>query len=105
MEDEVCIAPAEAKKIEDQLSEILVEIRKLHNAFPRTEDGETDIDGHRKYHESMIKAAEAQEEFWKELKLDIAKKGVWGLLIIVCGLVLTGIAAKFGLSEVKLIRP
>ena len=44
----------------------------------------------------MIKAARAQEEFWKELRIDIAKKGVWGLLIILVGLVLTGIAAKFG---------
>lgn len=82
--------------IEDQLNEILTELKKLNKAFPMTEDGSPDIDGHRQYHESMIKAARAQEEFWKELRMDIAKKGVWGLLIILVGLVLTGIAAKFG---------
>lgn len=82
--------------IEDRLNEILMELKKLNKAFPLTDDGAVDIDGHRQYHESMIKAARAQEEFWKELRIDIAKKGVWGLLIILVGLVLTGIAAKFG---------
>lgn len=76
----------------------------LHNAFPRTEAGETDIEGHRKYHEAMIKSAEAQAEFWKELRLDIAKKGVWGLLIILVGLVMAGLAAKLGIAEVKLLN-
>jgi len=76
----------------------------LHNAFPRTEAGETDIEGHRKYHEAMIKSAEAQAEFWKELRLDIAKKGVWGLLIILVGLVMAGLAAKLGIAEIKLLN-
>lgn len=52
----------------------------------------------------MIAAAEAQKEFWQELKLDIAKKGVWGLLIILCGLVITGLAAKFGFAEIHTVR-
>jgi hypothetical protein len=86
--------------IDDRLNEILTELKKLNKAFPMTEDGTADIDGHRQYHESMIKAARAQEDFWKELRIDIAKKGVWGLLIILVGLVLTGIAAKFGVYAV-----
>lgn len=95
-----CLTKEEARQLDDRLDEILEEVKKIHGAFPRTNDGDTDFDGHRNYHESMIKAANAQEAFWRELKLDIVKKGVWGLLIILCGLVLTGAAAKFGFSHV-----
>lgn len=95
---------AEAHKIEDRLDEILGELKKMHGAFPRTDDGETDFDGHRRYHESMIKAAEAQTKFWEELRLDIAKKGVWALLTILVGLTITGLAVKFGLHHGVTIR-
>ena len=98
-----CLTELEAHQIQQKLSEILDEVRMLHNAFPRTDSGETDLEGHRKYHEAMIKSAQAQEAFWRELRLDIAKKGTWGLLIIVLGLVMTGIAAKFGIAEVKVL--
>jgi len=97
---ETCLTKNEARQLDDRLEEILDEVKKIHGAFPRTDDGDTDFDGHRNYHEAMIKAANAQEAFWRELKLDIVKKGVWGLLIILCGLVLTGAAAKFGFSHV-----
>lgn len=95
-----CVSRDEAKEIDRALAEILIEVKKIHGAFPRTEAGDTDFDGHRQYHEAMIRAAEAQANFWNELKLDIAKKGVWGLLIILCGLVVTGMATKFGISHV-----
>ena len=98
-----CLTELEAHQIQQKLSEILNEVRMLHNAFPRTDSGETDLEGHRKYHEAMIKSAQAQEAFWRELRLDIAKKGTWGLLIIVLGLVMAGIAAKFGIAEVKVL--
>lgn len=94
-----CVTRDEARQIDDRLDEILSEVRKIHGAFPRTTDGETDFDGHRQYHEAMIRAAEAQAAFWNELKLDVVKKGVWGAVVIIVGLVLTGLAAKFGLSH------
>lgn len=101
---EQCLTQDEGKKIEDRLDEILHEIKKIHGGFPRDEDGETDFTGHREAHESMIKAAKAQEQFWNELKLDVAKKGVWGMLIILVGLVLTGAAAKFGIAEIHSLK-
>lgn len=52
---------------------------------------------HRLSHEAMIKAAQAQENFWLEMKLDLAKKGAWGLTIIILGLIIAGLQAKFGL--------
>lgn len=99
-----CLNKDEARKIEHQLDEILSEVRRIQGAFPRTEHGEVDFTGHREAHEAMIAAANAQKEFWQELKLDIAKKGVWGLLIIVCGLIITGAAAKFGFAEIHQIK-
>jgi len=75
------------KKVDD-LSE---QANRCLSAFP---DGP---DNHRLSHEAMIKAAQAQENFWLEMKLDLAKKGSYGLLIIILGLVITGIQAKFGL--------
>ena len=84
--------------IEHKLDLILLEFKKLEGAFARNEDGSVDFDGHRRYHEAMIKAAEEQAAFWRELKIDIAKKGLWGLLVIVCGLFVAGLTAKTGIS-------
>jgi len=80
------------------LDELLDEMHKITGAFARNNDGSIDFDGHRRYHESMIEAAEAQTQFWREMKLEIAKKGIWGLLVILCGLVMVGLATKFGIS-------
>lgn len=91
-----CLSKNEAMKIEQRLDEILSEVKRIHGAFPRTDHGDVDFSGHREAHEAMIEAAKAQTEFWRELKLDIVKKGVWGLLIIGCGLIITGAAAKLG---------
>lgn len=51
---------------------------------------------HREVHEAWILAKRAEFEFWRELKLDIAKKGVWGLLVLITGLVITGLSIKSG---------
>lgn len=98
MTDEVHLAKSDNAHIDRRFDEVLAELRKINGAFARNADGSVDFDGHRKYHESMIAAAEAQTQFWNELKLEIAKKGIWGLLVIICGLVLVGLSAKLGLG-------
>lgn len=80
--------------VEHKLDQVLSQLAQINRAFP---DGP---ESHRTAHESMMKAAVAEERFWNELKIDIAKKGVWGLLIIVLGLAMIGLAAKFGLASV-----
>ena len=85
------------QSIEHKLDLILVEIKHMRDAFPKNDDGEVDYDGHRKYHESLIRAAEAQEAFWNDLKQEIIKKGILGALIIALGLLLVGAQAKLGL--------
>lgn len=84
--------------IERKLDLILDELKKLEGAFPRNEDGTADFEGHKRFHESKIRAAEAEARFWEELKLDIAKKGTWGLLIIILGIFMVGIGTKFGIT-------
>lgn len=84
--------------VEQQLDAILAELKVLKGGFPENEDGSIDVAGHRKYHEEMIAAAKAQTEFWRELKLEIAKKGIWGLIILVLGLILSGLAIKTGIT-------
>lgn len=88
----------EHEAMKEQLDEILIELRLINRAFPRDEEGNVDHEGHRKYHESLIKSAEAQEMFWQELRLEIAKKGTWALIVIVAGLVVVGLASKLGLQ-------
>jgi hypothetical protein len=93
------LAQSDNAHIDKRFDEIVYELRKINGAFLVNPDGTIDFDGHRKYHEAMIKAATAQEQFWQELKLEIAKKGVWSLLIIICGLIVVGVAAKFGIGH------
>jgi hypothetical protein len=95
---EVHLAKADNAHIDRRFDEIMDALRQINGAFAINPDGSTDFSGHRQYHEAMIKAATAQEQFWQELKLEIAKKGVWSLLIIVCGLIVVGISAKFGIG-------
>lgn len=98
MVEEVHLARSDNAHLDRRFDEVLMELKKINGAFARNPDGSVDFDGHRRYHESMIAAAEAQTQFWNELKLEIAKKGVWGLLVIICGLVLVGLSAKFGIG-------
>lgn len=87
--------------IERKLDLILAELKKIEGAFPRNEDGEPDVEGHRRFHDAKIKAAEEEAQFWKELKMEVAKKGLagaWGLLIIIAGLALVGASTKFGIT-------
>lgn len=99
MAEEVHLAPSDNAHLDRRFDELLAEIKKISSAFTTNEDGSTDFEGHRKFHEEKIRAAKAEAEFWRELKLEIAKKGLWSLLVIICGLVVVGAAAKLGLHK------
>ena len=86
--------PITNEDLDNRLKEICGSLKSMSKAFPRGEDGTLDVDGHRRFHESMIDAAKAQEAFWKELKLDLAKKGLWGILVLVIGFAVVGMLAK-----------
>lgn len=97
-EQEMHLAKSDNAHIDKRFDEIMAELRKINGAFPRDVDGEVDHEGHRKYHESLIRAAEAQEQFWRDIRMDVAKKGVWAAIIIVLGLLVVGIQIKLGLT-------
>ena len=99
MSDEMHLAKNNNAHIDKRFDEIMAELRKINGAFPRDADGEVDHEGHRKYHESLIRAAEAQEQFWRDIRMDVAKKGVWAAIIILLGLLVVGIQIKLGLSS------
>jgi hypothetical protein len=100
MEQGVCLTTSsDNAHIDRRFDEIMVELHKINGAFATNPDGTTDFAGHKNYHEAMIKAATAQEQFWYELKLEVMKKGIWSLLVIICGLVVVGISAKFGIGH------
>ena len=75
----------------DQKLDIALELLgEIMEAFPEG------LRKHREVHEAWILAKRAEVEFWRELKLDIAKKGVWGLLVLMIGLLITGLSIKSG---------
>lgn len=76
--------------LEEKVDEALAILDSLSDAFP---DGPTK---HREAHESWILAKKAETEFWQELKLDVAKKGVWSLLVVLLGLLAVGLSVKAG---------
>jgi len=98
MEPDFNLAQTNNAHIDKRFDEIMDALRQINGAFATNPDGSTDFAGHRNYHEAMIKAATAQEQFWYELKLEVMKKGIWSLLVIICGLVVVGLSAKFGIG-------
>ena len=67
---------------------------ELLHAFP---DG---IENHREAHERMIAASKAEEMFWRDLKTDIARKSIWGILHILFVLTIGTLAVKLGVGSV-----
>jgi hypothetical protein len=99
MEEQIIhLARSDNAHIDKRFDEIMDALRQINGAFASNPDGTTDFSGHKQYHEAMIKAATAQEQFWYELKLEVMKKGIWSLLVIICGLVVVGVSAKFGIG-------
>ena len=91
-----------------QVAELIVQVKAVRTELRDHEIKEAgwhadafpggDLSGHRRAHETMIEASKAQEEFWRELRIDIAKKGLWFLLVTICGLVVAGFITKGGIA-------
>lgn len=77
--------------VEQKVDEALSLLEAIMEAFP---EGPAK---HREVHEVWIRAKVAEAKFWQEMKLDIAKKGAWGMLIMIFGLVAVGLSAKTGI--------
>lgn len=98
MEERDCELTQRLKHMEQLMESMVVELATVKRGFPKNELGEVDMDGHRQYHESLMRAAQRQEEFWSELKIDLVKKGTMAVLVVVAGLIVTGIMVKLGIQ-------
>ena len=75
--------------LQDHLNKhISDEALALTRALPSKPDGSPDVDGHREYHASLIEEAKARTEFWRELRLELVRKGFWGLMGVLAFLVM-----------------
>ena len=88
----------ELHKIETLLVDLSKQVNSIGKAFPTDEVGNIDADGHRKYHEALIRSAKLQEEFWRDLRGDLLRKGIWAVILIVVGLAVTGLTTKLGVK-------
>ena len=64
---------------DERLEEVLRQIKKLSDGFPAG-----DTDGHRRYHEAVIKRAEARAKLWEETRAHVIKNGFWLGLGFLC---------------------
>lgn len=78
------LAAHEAREVEF----IAKQIDKVMAAFP-----DRDVEGHCEFHQAKIDAAKAEEKFWSELKFDLAKKGLVGIITVLVGMVVLGFGA------------
>jgi len=82
-----------------KIDQLMDEMHSISHGFVKNEDGTVDYDGHRRYHAAIIQSMNAQEKFWNELRIDLAKKGLWFILLVLAGLVVLGIQTKLGLTK------
>jgi hypothetical protein len=71
------------------LEELTGKYKVLLSAFPND-----DPKGHHDAHQKMIDAAIAQERFWSELRLELAKKGAVALMFLLLSLIAAGFTLK-----------
>lgn len=78
------ISMQQIQELQEQLNLHLrdesVALQTLVRALPSKPDGTPDVDGHREYHASLIEEAKARAEFWRDLRMELLRKGLWGLL-------------------------
>jgi hypothetical protein len=87
----------EKEDISHKLDSILRQLEEISYAFPAGPHK------HREEHEAWMEAKKAEKDFYNSLKQEIMKKGVAGiigLVLIIIGLAVTGLMAKFGVAIV-----
>ena len=66
-------------KTQDEILELLKDINR---AFPRDDLDEPDYDGHRKYHQQLIRRAVEADKDRQSAVQDVVKKGLWAGLAL-----------------------
>ena len=80
--------------------QLLVRLEAIH-AEIKSAFIDGDPVGHRNAHQAWIDSKNAEAKFWTEIRLDVAKKGTWFMLLVLLGLVAVGLATKLGIGLLK----
>jgi hypothetical protein len=62
-------------------------VKGLLRAFPSKPDGTPDFEGHEAFHTALIEESRARTVFYRDLRQELIKKGLWGLVLILSALV------------------
>jgi len=65
--------------LEKDVKVLIDRVDDLSKGFPGG-----DWEGHRRYHEAVIKRMEARTDLYRELRSELAKKGLWALIVMGC---------------------
>ena len=74
-------------KLDGHMSREDATAKQFTQALPLRPDGTPDVDGHREFHAAMIDEKKARAQFYRELRAELAKKGLLGVLAIVVFLI------------------
>lgn len=75
--------------IEKDIKVLTDRVDDLTRGFPNG-----DPDGHRLYHEASIKRIEARTRFYEALRAELAKQGLWSLIVFIGGALLYYLKSK-----------
>lgn len=64
--------------VQRELKIVIDRVDDLAKGFPGG-----DWEGHRRYHEAVIRKMEARTKFYDDLRADLAKKGLWAILVMI----------------------
>ena len=81
------------KDVNQHIAREELDFGEFRRAFPNDDPA-----GHRRFHDSEIEAALDRKKLWGELRKELLSKGLWSVLLILVGLVVTGAAAKLGVT-------
>lgn len=70
------------KKLSDTQEEILDLLKNISRAFPRNDFDEPDYDGHRKYHQQLIRRDVEADRDRQNAVQGVVKKGLWAGLAL-----------------------
>lgn len=76
------------KKLDGHMSREEAVTKQFTAALPSRPDGSPDVDGHREFHSAVIEEKKARAQLYRELRAEVAKKGVLGLLAVLGFLIL-----------------
>lgn len=74
--------------LDEKVDEALSLLSDIIQAFPEGPHK------HRQDHEDWLEAKKEEIKFWRDLKYDIANKGIIGFLILLIGLLIVGFQQK-----------